>query len=149
MLVDPIRMERIALAVATTDPATPTVVRQIVEQAAVTLKTDHAAFTLLASDVVVCTTNTNALPVTKNAEDTFCRYVTNGPFRVDKASHNKLVCDLAHIAGVGSYLGVPVVFAGYVLGALCVWESHPRTWTIVEEVLLSRLAAELTAWWKM
>lgn len=149
MLLDPIRMERIAEAAATTDPETPAEVRRIVNAAAEGLQATFAAFSLMASDLLVITNNIHALPVTVNAERTFCRYVGHEPFRVTNAARNHLVCDLAKTIGVGSYLGVPVTFAGYVLGALCVWEPHRRVWTSAEQVLLSRLAAELTEWWKM
>ena len=47
---------------------------------------------------------------------------------------------------VGAYLGVPLVSGdGHVIGALCVYEDGPRTWTDDEVTLLEQLAGPVVA----
>lgn len=151
LLLDPLRLERIADAFARAETdAAQSVVGAIVARAALTLRSDHASFTLLG--VVESTAYAyEADPLTVPTEITYCRFVAVGePFRVADAKQHPLVCDLPSTIEhhVGSYLGVPVTFAGYVLGALCVWDNKPRNWTTQEQTWLLALADELTEWWK-
>lgn len=150
--MDPLRLERLvgAAAMAHEDRAR-SVVGAIVERAAVTLDADHASFTLLGVDSATAFSYGEDHPTTLPVLSTYCKFTASGePFRVDDSKRHPLVCTMETTItfGVGSYLGVPVTFAGYVLGALCVWNNEPRKWTAKEQAFLTSLAAELTEWWK-
>lgn len=151
LLLDPLRLERLAAASerAHTDVA-QSVVSAIVARAALTLRSDHSSFTLLGVHESTAFFY-EADPLTVPTEITYCRFAAIGePFRVADAKRHPLVCHLPATTeqDIGSYLGVPVTFAGFVLGALCVWDNKPRKWTAQEESWLIALADELTEWWK-
>ena len=86
----------------------------------------------------------------------FCTHVVDReqPLVIDDARNHPLVCD--HLAvrdyGVRAYLGVPLVFRGQVLGALCASDAAPRHWTDEDVATVRDLAAsvvteiELRAW---
>lgn len=151
ILLDPLRLDRLAEASARAydDPARSTV-GTIVARAALTLAADHASFTLLGIDTsTVFSYGTE--PVTRPTLETYCKFTAAGqPFSVHDAKRHPLVCSMeaTKFYDIGSYLGVPVTFASYVLGALCVWSNAPRRWTAQERAWLASLAAELTEWWK-
>lgn len=149
MLLDPMRMNRIAAAAdRVSESATAFEVRRIVAEAKEALGVQYAAFTVLASEQSISITDASE-PLVNDLARTFCRYVSAAePFRVNDSQANPLVCDLGETLGIGSYLGVPVIFAGYTLGALCVWGRQPRTWTSGDTDTLVALAAQLTDWWK-
>ena len=69
--------------------------------------------------------------------------IVDGPMVVTDAATDERVRDLEPVSSgvVGSYLGVPLSTRnGTVVGALCVFEPMPRTWTDGDVVLLGRLA---------
>lgn len=149
MLLDPMRMNRISAAAARVyDTSTSFEVHRIVAEAKEDLNAEYAAFTVLASEQSISITDASE-PLVNDVSRTFCRYVSaTEPFRVTDSKANPLVCDLGEALGIGSYLGVPVTFAGYILGALCVWGRQPREWTPDDTAVLTALAAQLTDWWK-
>jgi signal transduction histidine kinase len=74
----------------------------------------------------------------------FCQYVVRdrSPLVVDDATTHPLVTGSLAISelGIEAYLGVPLRDAdGRTLGALCVIERHPRTWTDEERRVLEQL----------
>lgn len=150
LLMDPMRLERIAGAADRAYEA-DSVVGAIVARAALTLDADHASFTLLGVDSATSFSYGVIDPSTLPVLSSYCKFTATGePFRVDNAKRHPLVCTMEATTtfNIGSYLGVPVTFAGYVLGALCVWNTEPRQWTAKDQSWLTSLAAELTEWWK-
>jgi GAF domain-containing protein len=145
MLLDPMRLEKVSEAMEKTDGSP---VQGIVDRAATTLGTDHACFTLLGYETAMIVAAYDRCPYELPVLSTYCFYTGGGePFRVTDAKTHPLVCDLKATRGIGSYLGMPVTFAGFVLGALCVWNALPRDWSDAEAASLTTLAAELTEWW--
>lgn len=153
LLMDPMRMNRLQAAVTRSDTDDArSHVGTIVTRAALTLRTPQASFTLLGVGTsTIFAYGTEETNFTITTTETYCQYTLTGePFRVTNAKKHPLVCHMGVTASfdVGSYLGVPVTFAGYVLGALCVLDHVPREWTDQEQTWLVSLAAELTEWWK-
>jgi GAF domain-containing protein len=76
----------------------------------------------------------------------YCQMVvgTNQPFRVDDAPKSSLVRRLFGGDGpkVGAYLGMPVTVQGQTVGAMCLVDPEPHEWSVDEERLLARFAAE-------
>lgn len=151
LLLDPIRLQRLAdTSVRAHTDAARTEAGAIVRRAALALNADHSSFTLLGVEDSTAFSYGNE-PATRPTVTTYCKYITTGePFQVNNAKRHPLVCTLPVTIDydIGSYLGVPITFAGYVLGALCVWNHALRKWTAEERSLLTSLANELTEWWK-
>jgi PAS domain S-box-containing protein len=71
-----------------------------------------------------------------------------GPLAVSDAAHDARVNTLPPVTSgaVGAYLGVPLVDgAGLLLGALCVYDERPRTWSPEHVGTLAELAAAVVA----
>ncbi len=71
-----------------------------------------------------------------------------GPLVVADASSDGRVADLPPVTSgaVGSYLGVPLVSdRGETIGALCVFDPEPRSWSEADISLLEQLAAPVVA----
>lgn len=76
----------------------------------------------------------------------FCRHVVEGnmPLIVSNASSHPLVADNLAIPelGVAAYLGVPIQFGDDApIGALCVIDSQPRSWTQQDLSTLEKLSS--------
>ena len=83
-------------------------------------------------------------------ERTLCTVTATGagPLVVTDASADPRVADLPPVAGggVGSYLGVPLVSTGgQTVGALCVFDDAPHTWTAYDVALLEQLGESVMA----
>ncbi|MGZ6734712.1 MAG: SpoIIE family protein phosphatase [Nocardioides sp.] len=84
------------------------------------------------------------IPVTQSL---CARVASDGePLRIADAAIDPRVADLRPVThGVlGAYLGVPLRVAGVVVGALCVFEETPRSWTVEEEGVLESLAQSVS-----
>jgi PAS domain-containing protein len=84
------------------------------------------------------------------AEDSLCTVTVAGagPLVVEDARGDDRVAGLPPVSSgrVGSYLGVPLFSDdGQVIGALCVYDAHPRAWSESDTVLLEQLAAPVVA----
>ena len=92
----------------------------------------------------------------------FCQHIVRGerPLRVPDAREDARFCDNPAVEELKAvaYLGVPIHFAGVVIGALCAIDDRPRNWTgqdadrlgdfaaiVDSEIELLRLAAERDA----
>lgn len=75
--------------------------------------------------------------------DSFCQYVVEGrsPFVVEDAlTDGRIPADVYALVGVRGYCGIPVFVGGEVVGALCVFDTEPRTFTSVTTDRLKALA---------
>ncbi|WGL50557.1 SpoIIE family protein phosphatase [Nocardioides sp. BP30] len=83
------------------------------------------------------------------ATEALCALVAHdaAPLRVDDALTDARVTHLPSVADgtVGAYLGVPLRVAGFVVGAVCVFEPHPRQWSETDVDFLSSLAQTVAA----
>ncbi len=73
---------------------------------------------------------------------------SGAPLMVTDAGSDDRVAALPPVASgtVGSYLGVPLVAGdGHVVGALCVFDAAPRSWSRHDVALLERLASPVVA----
>jgi PAS domain S-box-containing protein len=73
---------------------------------------------------------------------------SGSPLAVDDARADERVAGLPAVTSgqVGSYLGSPLIAAsGHVVGALALYDAHPRDWTDDEAELLRQLAAPVVA----
>ena len=80
----------------------------------------------------------------------YCQHVmrSSEALVIDNARTHPLTCEnpQTSAAGIGAYLGVPVVLAdGSITGALCVIDFVPRAWTAEAQALLEDLAASVAA----
>jgi len=112
----------------------------------------YAEVSLLAEEQVVA----SAFGLSRDAprsgplEDSLCTVTVRvgAPFVVQDAANDPRVCDLPPVVSgaVGAYLGVPLVTdTGYALGALCVFDPHPRTWSPRDVGVLAELGASAVA----
>lgn len=83
------------------------------------------------------------------AADSLCTVTVEAgtPVRVSDATGDDRVRHLPPVSSgvVGSYLGVPLVTAGHAIGALCVFDRGPRTWSDQDVALLEQLAGPVLA----
>jgi diguanylate cyclase (GGDEF)-like protein/PAS domain S-box-containing protein len=79
----------------------------------------------------------------------FCKYaVASGePLLVDDARESSVLKSNLAVSelGVVAYAGIPLVAAGQTIGALCVIDSQPHTWTDEERELLREIASAVEA----
>lgn len=83
------------------------------------------------------------------ASDSLCTVTvaTAAPLVIDDAVHDDRVAHLPPVRTgvVGSYLGVPLVVRGELVGALCVFDAVPRSWSAEDVALLEQLAVPVVA----
>lgn len=79
----------------------------------------------------------------------FCAHVTESgaPLLVSDAREHQVLTANPAISelGVVAYAGVPLVVEGHAIGAFCVIDGKPRTWTEKEVALLTDLAASVVS----
>lgn len=119
----------------------------IVQTAAQMTSSPHAALVLLGRDEADVVAGYNAIAGHAPLEDTYCQHhiLMNGqPIPIENALDVNLLCDLRATVenGIRSYLGVPLIREGYLIGSLCVFDEKIRKWTKGEIEVLTRLAAQ-------
>ncbi len=147
------------------DPARVAAVRRVLEEGLSTVGLDRltklaadllggafAQVSLLAEEQVVASAFGLPQDAAGNGPlaDSLCTVTVRigAPFVVQDAANDPRVCDLPSVASgaVRAYLGVPLVTdTGLVLGALCVFDPEPRTWTARDVGLLDELGASAVA----
>jgi serine phosphatase RsbU (regulator of sigma subunit) len=72
---------------------------------------------------------------------------SNAMLELDDALNDHRVKHLRHVADgvIGAYLGVPLVMNGHGIGALCVFDRVPRSWTADDVALLTSAARSVIA----
>ncbi|MCW2813688.1 MAG: histidine kinase [Nocardioides sp.] len=132
-------------------PGLPSVSR--LAQLAAQLTGSSSSQVSLISDVQVVVAGTGAaldsVGVDSPAADSLCTVTVEhrSPVSVDDAPHDDRVSDLPPVTSgvVGSYLGVPLHAGTDVVGALCVYNDAPRTWSAQDVALLEALAEPIVA----
>lgn len=80
---------------------------------------------------------------------TFCHYalISDGPLVIEDARNNPAFCHVPTIEshGIAAYLGVPLRMERQALGAFCVIDRHPRTWTAEDLEAVAALARAANA----
>lgn len=113
------------------------------------LEAPRAQVSLLAEEQVVASIFGAALTPAQRVSplsDSLCTVTVRlgAPFEVSDAREDPRVADMLPVLSgdVRAYLGVPLVAStGLTLGALCVFDDQPRTWTPRDVGVLSELAA--------
>ena len=144
-LSDPARVAAVRRVLA--DGAAATGLDRLTRLAADLLSAPHCQVSLIAEDQVVASVfGLDLAPEqrTSPADDSLCSVTVElgAPFVVGDARLDERVRDLpAVVDGVlRGYLGVPLVTqTGLVLGALCVFDPQPRTWTSHDVGVLAEL----------
>lgn len=77
-------------------------------------------------------------------KQSFCKFVVNerALFHVENARTHKLVCESTSVTerGIRSYLGLPLLWNDFAVGAFCVFTTTPRVWKPFEVQVLAGLA---------
>ena len=128
---------------------TATGLDRLTRLAADLLDAPPALVSLLAEEQVVASVFGSELSPQQRTgalADSLCTVTVRlgAPFAVSDAREDPRVADLPPVVSgmVRAYLGVPLVTAtGLTLGALCVYDDRPRTWTPRDVGVLSELGA--------
>ena len=149
VVVDPSRVAAARRALACVPSDAPDVLR-LTRLAADLLGARFAAVSLLDDDAEVLVaalgTGPGGEPVRLALRESLCVHVvaTGAPLLVEDLVDDRRLGDDGSVRRVGlrSYAGVPVLSAtGHVIGALCVGDVLPRTWSDQQLAVLSDLAA--------
>lgn len=143
--------ERLAALDATglLDSPLDEVFTRLARLAALTLRADAAALSLVGADREFALTCVRSPALNATQEDSplsrsFCKHAVaiRRPLVIQDTVGHPWVAEMAPVhEGVRSYLGVPLVTrAGHALGALCVYGYEPRGWTEEEVAVLTELA---------
>ncbi|WP_211357058.1 SpoIIE family protein phosphatase [Nocardioides rubriscoriae] len=132
-------------------PGLPSVSRLV--DLAVRLTGSASAQVSLISDVQTVVAATGAAQAAVGAEspaaESLCTVTVRerGAVVIDDATRDQRVAGLPPVTSgaVGSYLGVPLVAGGVVVGALCLFDQAPRTWSEQEVALVRALATPVVA----
>ncbi|MET0424090.1 MAG: SpoIIE family protein phosphatase [Actinoplanes sp.] len=146
MVADPLRRRVTAEVLATVAGARSGFDRSVTV-ARLMCDTPSAEFSLVAADLVVAGASGAApAPGTVSPADQSLCTVTmsrRAPLVVRDALTDERLAALQAVwsDGVRGYLGVPVYVDDLIVGALCVYDRRPRSWTRQHEKLLDVLAA--------
>ncbi|HVF83934.1 MAG TPA: GAF domain-containing protein, partial [Sphingomicrobium sp.] len=123
---------------------------QLTRLASSLLRVPNALVTLVTADrqqVVSATIDdpqsSNPPGSSQTLDNSFCKHVvgTAQPFVVEDAREHELVRNSPAVAkGVIAYAGIPLEVDGEVIGALCVIDARPRSWSTEEMSTLLMLA---------
>jgi serine phosphatase RsbU (regulator of sigma subunit)/PAS domain-containing protein len=120
--------------------------------AAALLEAPFAQVSLLAAEQQHVASVSGLEPAEREgpAEDSLCTVTMRGggPLAVSEAPTDPRVSSLPPVTSgaVGAYLGVPLAdSAGNLLGALCVFDTRPRSWTSDQVGVLGELAPAVVA----
>jgi GAF domain-containing protein len=116
--------------------------------AAQLLEADRSSIMMILENEAVVVASTRAGDVvTHPVKQSYCQNMvqTRGPLCISDSTKHALVCtsDFSHVGGIRSYLGVPLIRNGQVIGGLCVWCYRERTWTPAEVSVLTSFASAL------
>lgn len=139
-LADPGRLKAVYTARFAAEPVRERI-RLICETARTMLRTDGSEANLVTDteqiDIVAGTS--------KNVEASLCKFVVaeRSALRVESATTHNLVCVSQAVTelGVRSYLGLPLIWETYAVGAFCVYSFTERQWLPHEVQVLAGLAA--------
>jgi PAS domain S-box-containing protein len=128
---------------------TATGLDRLTRLAADLLEAPKAQVSLLAEEQVIASIFGTDLPADRRVgalADSLCTVAVRlgAPYVVPDALLDERVRDLPPVASadVRAYLGVPLITTtGLTLGALCVYDARPRTWTARDVGVLAELAA--------
>lgn len=143
--------ERLAALDATglLDSPLEEVFNRLARLAALTLRADAAALSLVGADREFALACVRSPDLKASQEDSplsrsFCKHTVaiRQPLVIEDTRGHLWVAETAPVReGVRSYLGVPLVTrAGHALGALCVYGYEPRGWTEDEVAVLTELS---------
>ena len=126
---------------------------RITRLAADLLDAPRAQVSLLAEEQVIASIFGSELAADQRTgalADSLCTVTVRlgAPFSVGDAKEDDRVKDLPPVVsgGVRAYLGVPLIAStGLTLGALCVYDERPRTWSPHDVGVLGELAAGVVA----
>ena len=83
------------------------------------------------------------------SDDSLCTVTVRhgAPLRIEDAAGDARVAQLPPVTSgvVSSYLGLPLVASGHVVGALCVFSAQPRAWSDDDVDLLGLLVEQVVA----
>ena len=151
------RRVEIADGVVPADAVPPKVFDSLSEIAAKTLKAPVAFLSVVGPDHDYYPGGFGLpTPIAKTRQihgETFCHHalIADGPLIVADARSHPLYAEIPTVEsmGVAAYIGIPLRIRGAVVGALCVVDTEPRSWSEKEVGLLEHLAryaaAELVA----
>lgn len=116
--------------------------------AAQLLEADRGSVVMVVEDQAVVVASTRAgEAVAHPVQQSYCQHLvgTGAPLAISNSSEHALVCrtEASTVGGVRSYLGVPLVRHGHVVGSLCVWCYRERMWTPAEVSVLTSFASAL------
>lgn len=147
LLADPARVSAVRRVLQ--GGTTATGLDRLTKLAAELLDAPRAQVSLLAEEQVIA--SVFGLEITPDQRvgplgDSLCTVTVRlgAPFAVSDAANDPRVRDLPPVTSgaVRAYLGVPLVTStGLSLGALCVYDGQPRTWSARDVGVLSELAA--------
>jgi GAF domain-containing protein len=130
---------------------------QVMELTRNVLETPHAAVNLVYEREVVVLSGSGNVPSIEEfvamsgaataAEQTYCQHVVHAaaPVVIEDSLEHPLVRDSVWAQSVRSYLGVPLVIRGHVVGTICVTSPEPRSWNTAHIRLLAQCAALVQA----
>lgn len=116
--------------------------------AAQLLEADRGSVVMVVEDEAVVVASTRAGAATAHpVAQSYCQHLVaiKAPLCIDDSTQHALVChtDASRVGGVRSYLGVPLVRQGQIVGSLCVWCYREREWTPAEVMVLTSFAMVL------
>jgi GAF domain-containing protein len=115
-------------------------IRLICETARAALLADGCEANLITESEQIDIVSDQGQPVAQG----FCRFVVSerNTFGVTNAVTHSLVCATTAVTerGLRSYLGLPLLWDDYAVGAFCVWSKKPREWQSHEVQVLAGFA---------
>jgi GAF domain-containing protein len=123
-------------------------IESVCAAAAQLLEADRGSVVMIVEDQAIVVASTRAGEAAAHpVRQSYCQNMvrTGEPLCISDSTHHSLVCttEASMVGGVRSYLGVPLVRNGHVIGALCIWCYRERVWTAVEVSVLTSFASAL------
>lgn len=138
-LRDPGRLEAVYSAKFAAEPVHARI-KLICQTAMHTLNTDGCAANLVTAREQYDIVANDDIDV----DDGLCRFVITerASFMVKSATTHKLVCEATAVTekGIRSYLGLPLLWDDYAVGAFCVFSNKDREWKPYEVQVLATMA---------
>jgi GAF domain-containing protein len=123
-------------------------IESVCAAAAQLLEADRGSVVMIVEDEAIVIASTRAgEAVAHPVKQSYCQNLvkTGEPLCISDSTTHALVCmtEASMVGGVRSYLGVPLVRHGQIIGALCVWCYRDRSWNSAEVSVLTSFAAAL------